>query len=526
MQVARAAYRHSCLARSSLGTCQVQDVRASSWRALCSAALGVAVAGAAAHAHLTGDDGDQGPCGTTAQPRFILTRPRTAPRPATPWQRHVVADPEDCHCAQPCPNSGAVLVPPTKSLATPPKRSLVLVVGDSISIGYGDALEHAFRGTADVVRKGKVGRLQPFSAVCEQNGFDGSGTGVHCGNGGDSFDVLRYLEHLAESPQKAEIDVLVLNCGLHDIKRCVCLPPRHRPPVLSFTASHLYVPWCSYAAAGFKNQVALDAYKANVRRILDLAKNQLGIAHVVWVTTTAVNDGVDQSQFQLFRRVPEDVLVYNDAACAVCHEEGVPVVDLYGLTREMGPTAFRDTVHFTPEAAGIQGRFLAKALRMLVGRAVLPTKADLVARKELLTPEQWSHFRKEGWVVLPKNQVFEKEEDFQALRRHIDDIMLGIADVPYDDMMMQLDSATGRYEDSGAQTLGFKGASFRYRKIQNLDLSPLVMKYLRNPLFREACARVYGAQVPIASFRTMFFNKPARQVRSSPRLNLHGCHSF
>lgn len=294
----------------------------------------------------------------------------------------------------------------------------------------------------------------------------------------------------------------------------------------SFTASHLYVLWCSYAAAGFKNQVALDAYKANVRRILDLAKNRLGIAHVVWVTTTAVNDGVDQSQFQLFRRVPEDVLVYNDAACAVCHEEGVPVVDLYGLTREMGPTAFRDTVHFTPEAASIQGRFLAKALRMLVGRAVLPTKADLVARKELLTPEQWSHFRKEGWVVLPKNQVFEKEEDFQALRRHIDDIMLGIADVPYDDMMMQLDSATGRYEDSGAQTLGFKGASFRYRKIQNLDLSPLVMKYLRNPLFREACARVYGAQVPIASFRTMFFNKPARQVRSSPRLNLHGCHSF
>ena len=33
---------------------------------------------------------------------------------------------------------------------------------------------------------------------------------------------------------------------------------------------------------------------------------------------------------------------------------------------------------------------------------------------------------------------------------------MGIADVPYDKMMMQLDSDTGKYQDAGEQTLGFK----------------------------------------------------------------------
>ena len=44
--------------------------------------------------------------------------------------------------------------------------------------------------------------------------------------------------------------------------------------------------------------------------------------------------------------------------------------------------------------------------------------------------------------------------------------MMGTADVPYDEMMMQLDSSTGRYEDAGAQTLGHKGATLAYRKVR------------------------------------------------------------
>lgn len=130
-----------------------------------------------------------------------------------------------------------------------------------------------------------------------------------------------------------------------------------------------------------------------------------------------------------------------------------------------------------------------------------------------ITTNQWNHFDEYGWVVLPSNQVFTDPNEFQEIQATIDAIQMGQAEVPYDKMMMQLDSTTGKYEDSGAQTLGHKGATLRYRKIQNLDLCPLIMNYLRKPLYREACSRIYGSDMPISSFRTMFFNKP-------PRLNV------
>jgi hypothetical protein len=123
--------------------------------------------------------------------------------------------------------------------------------------------------------------------------------------------------------------------------------------------------------------------------------------------------------------------------------------------------------------------------------------------------ERWATFEREGYVVLRPEQAFESpERDLAALQARLDEICMGTAELPYDQMMMQLDSKDGEYGSAGAQTLGHKGATLRYRKIQNLDLDPLVMDYLRRPVFREACSRVYGAETPIASFRTMFFNKP------------------
>jgi phytanoyl-CoA hydroxylase len=129
----------------------------------------------------------------------------------------------------------------------------------------------------------------------------------------------------------------------------------------------------------------------------------------------------------------------------------------------------------------------------------------------LISPEQWRHFDEEGWIVLPPQQVWGSDASaFHALQERIDQIQLGKADVPYEKMMMQLDSTTGKYEDAGVQTLGFKGATLRYRKIQNLEHCPCIREYLRKPIFREACERTYGKDVPISSFRTMFFSKPAR----------------
>lgn len=123
-----------------------------------------------------------------------------------------------------------------------------------------------------------------------------------------------------------------------------------------------------------------------------------------------------------------------------------------------------------------------------------------------ITDLAWQQFDRDGYLKL--GRVL-SDEDLAALQRRIDQIMLGEADIDYDRMLMQLDSATGRYADMPSQTKGFKGPTLNYRKIQDLEMDPLFLAYMQRPLFREICARVYGEETPIACFRAMFMNKPA-----------------
>lgn len=124
-----------------------------------------------------------------------------------------------------------------------------------------------------------------------------------------------------------------------------------------------------------------------------------------------------------------------------------------------------------------------------------------------ISAEQWAAFDEQGYVVL--GTVLD-DTDLRALQQRIDDIMLGRADVDYDRMLMQLDSTTGAYADAGTQSKGFKGPTLDYRKIQDLEFDPLFLAYMRRPLFAEICRRVYG-DIPVAAFRAMFMNKPARR---------------
>ncbi len=126
----------------------------------------------------------------------------------------------------------------------------------------------------------------------------------------------------------------------------------------------------------------------------------------------------------------------------------------------------------------------------------------------LISESQWEQYDRDGYLKL--GHVL-SDEDLERLRRRIDDIMLGKAPVPYDRLMMQLDSETGKYEDVGMHSKGFKGETLGYRKINDLEFDPLFREYLERPIFREICARVYGATTEIACFRAMFMNKPARK---------------
>lgn len=103
------------------------------------------------------------------------------------------------------------------------------------------------------------------------------------------------------------------------------------------------------------------------------------------------------------------------------------------------------------------------------------------------------------------------DTDLHALHQRIDDIILGKAPMDYEWILMQLDSDSGKYEDAGVQSRGHKGATLNYRKIQELEFDPLFLEFMQRPIFREICARVYGADTPVESFRAMFMNKPARK---------------
>lgn len=125
-----------------------------------------------------------------------------------------------------------------------------------------------------------------------------------------------------------------------------------------------------------------------------------------------------------------------------------------------------------------------------------------------LTDAQWAEYEDQGYLKLGK---LVDATELAALQTRIDEIMLGKSRVSYDHIMMQLDSDSGRYEDAGKQSAGHKGATLNYRKIQGLEFDPIFLIYMQHPTFRDVCARIYGADVPIASFRAMFMNKPAHK---------------
>ncbi len=128
--------------------------------------------------------------------------------------------------------------------------------------------------------------------------------------------------------------------------------------------------------------------------------------------------------------------------------------------------------------------------------------------QDRISEEQWQQYEKDGYLNLGKVL---SDDDLEALAQRINDIMLGKAEIDYDKVFMQLDSADGKYENAGAGGRGFKGATLAYRKIQDLEFDSLFRQYTDRPLFQEICARVYGSETPIACFRAMFMNKPAHQ---------------
>jgi polygalacturonase/lysophospholipase L1-like esterase len=213
---------------------------------------------------------------------------------------------------------------PTLGAPAHVRRRRVFVLGDSISMQYGPALERLLAPHFEYDRKRD----------------DGSGTSANLddpngANGGDSRMVLAYLRS-RRSHQPISADILLLNCGLHDIRTDPVTRAKRTP---------------------------IEEYRANLQAIL-IEAAAMGL-RVVWVRTTPVIDRLHNSRCEKFHRFAVDVDAYNQAADEIMRAAGVPILDLNAFTLPLLPGALIDHAHFDEATREKQAAFLACGLRAL-----------------------------------------------------------------------------------------------------------------------------------------------------------------
>ncbi len=197
----------------------------------------------------------------------------------------------------------------------------LFVLGDSISIEYGPFLEQLTTGKWQYARKTGMSDTLLTNDIPQG------------GNGGDSRMCLDYLA-TSNTRQSIAADVLLLNCGLHDIK---------------------------LDAKRYEDgtKVPLEEYKVNLAKIIKVVK-QMG-PKLVWVRTTPVNEAQHNTPDSKLHRLQRDVERYNEAADGVMRAHGVPAIDLFGFTMSLGPTdkTLRDGRHFHQPVSQLQAAYIA-----------------------------------------------------------------------------------------------------------------------------------------------------------------------
>lgn len=192
------------------------------------------------------------------------------------------------------------------------------IVGDSISIQYGPYLERYVAGRFHYARKS--GEAEALLNLDNPQGA----------NGGDSSMVLAYLRGL-EGQGGLDADLLLVNCGLHDIKT---------------------------DPANGRKQVALREYRRNLQEIVATAR-RLGVA-LVWLHTTPCDEAVHNSRPGMsFHRYAADCAAYNAAADEVMDGADIPSIDLHSFTASLGPDLYCDHVHFYEHVREKQAAFIA-----------------------------------------------------------------------------------------------------------------------------------------------------------------------
>lgn len=205
------------------------------------------------------------------------------------------------------------------STDTPNDLPRLFVLGDSISLQYGPALEQAVKGVFAYSRK--QGLAEAMTNLDIPAGA----------NGGDSSNCLAFLRTL-QAHSEFRADVILLNCGLHDIK--------------------------TDPDSGAK-QVSPEAYRDNLEEMVNLIR-EWGIK-LVWVTTTPVDEATHNTEGMDFHRYNADVDERNAIASSIMAKADVPVLDLHRYSMALGdPTqTLCDGRHFHEAIRLQQGAFIA-----------------------------------------------------------------------------------------------------------------------------------------------------------------------
>ena len=198
----------------------------------------------------------------------------------------------------------------------------VFVLGDSISIHYGPYLKKYLD------KKFSYDRKRGMDLALEDLDTPKGA------NGGDSFLVLEYLE--SELNNGKIFDILLLNCGAHDIRR--------------FRDNH-------------RLQVTPEEYEKNLLKILSLLKNSC--KKLIFINTCPIIDELHNSRLEGFLRYNEDVLILNSIAQKLMDNNEIQIVDLYSFTKNLGHDIYCDHVHFDETTREKQGEFLATIINNL-----------------------------------------------------------------------------------------------------------------------------------------------------------------
>lgn len=202
-------------------------------------------------------------------------------------------------------------------------KPTIFLLGDSISLHYNPYLIPATSDRYEWQTKpGRAEAMKNLDVPIDANG-------------GTSARVLSFLRD-EDARGMLCYDVLLFNCGLHDI---------------------------AIDEGKTASRVSPGDYHKNLVDILNLVTAR-GI-RPIWVTTTPVDDERHNSRTKM-QRYNENVLLYNAIAKEVMKGKKVSMIDLYTFTANLEGEKYADHVHYLESVREKQATFIAKELETLL----------------------------------------------------------------------------------------------------------------------------------------------------------------